>query len=62
MFKKLQKILNEKFGAELIRVSDIDNFVTRDALVPFKFLIRGSGLDSEFVRLKDAKQFIEELV
>ena len=62
MFKKLQKILNEKFGAELIRVSDIDNFVARDALVPFKFLIRGNGLDSEFVRLKDAKQFIKELV
>ena len=65
MFKKLQKILLNKSSADLIRVSDIDNFVTRDALIPFKFIIRGShngeSIDKDFMTLRDTREFILDL-
>ena len=38
MFKRLQETVFEKLGAELKRVSDIDNFVVRDSFKPYNYI------------------------
>ena len=61
-FKKLKEECFKKLSADLERVSDIDNFVTREGLKPFKFIIRGFQIDEDFLTLKEAELFINEKI
>ena len=60
-FKRLRKIVFDKLGAELERVSDIDNFIVRDSLKPYNYIIRGYKSDFDFIRLKDVKKFMDDV-
>tara|TARA_R100000278_G_scaffold43727_1_gene38192 strand:- start:613 stop:870 length:258 start_codon:yes stop_codon:yes gene_type:complete len=61
MFKRLQETVFEKLGAELKRVSDIDNFVVRDSLKPYNYIIRGYEGGFDFIRLIDVKKFMDDI-
>ena len=63
-FKKAKQMFDDRFGADLIRVSDIDCFKTRQALRGIKFILRGGveTFSEDFDCFKDVKIFINEKV
>ena len=59
--KIINKFLNDMFGVEIERVSDINNPVVKEALSGIKFILRGGGFNEDFETFKDVNEFVKNI-
>ena len=60
LLNKINEILNDRIGAEIERVSEL-NYIQKEALKGYKYILRRNGFDEDFKTFKDVKKFIETL-